>query len=112
MLDGKDVHLICIELSFSENELIASNVTCKTQHPLLNTTDLSIKQCLKECDELGSKMFAVSKAQDKAQEKGGLECICYDKHITPETCRTRWDHPYQLHRIVDGAEKVSWSCLI
>ena len=110
--DLKYVHfLIYIELFILESERIASNVTCKSQHLLLNATDLSVKQCLKECDKLESKMFAISEAQDKAQEKRGLQCICYGKHITPKTCRTKLDYPYQLHRIVDAAEKVSCSCL-
>ena len=109
--DLRYVHLLYIELFILENELIASNVTCKSQHLLLNATDLSVKQCLKECDKLESKMFAISEAQDKAQEKRGLQCICYDKHITPKTCRTKLNYPYQLHRIVDAAEKVSCSCL-
>ena len=100
------------QLTFLENELVASEVTCKTQYPLLKAENLSVKQCLQKCDKMGSKMFAIGNARDKAQKKGGSECICYGKHITTGSCQSKWKHLYQLHRIVDVAEKVSLSCLI
>lgn len=55
-------------------------------------------------------MFSVGKGQRKKGEsdRQGVECTCYGKHIMSKTCHTEWNSDYNLHRIVDAAEKVSF----
>ena len=71
-------------------------------------TVIHVKECLRECEKVGSNLFAVEKNTDGACTKeGGCACICYTKNITLNSnCQLKHSTDYDLHRIVDLNEKV------
>ena len=93
--------------SYLENEIIDFDTTCKTNQTIQNLTVTGVKECLRECEKVGSYIFAFeNNTYDACAKDGSCECMCYAEKVTMETCQLEYSATYDLHRIVDLDEKV------
>ena len=110
------IHLPFVSFTVLENEDIGQGGlggVCKHAKILWQShkipeilSKINDKDCLERCNNFGSKLYALKRGW-RDGELVGVNCICYGKKTTEETCKGKYEPRYNLYRIVDAEKEVS-----